>query len=62
MYANLDLTDDEIVLAWILVAIVVELVVPFVANAGFVADILTVVVAVLRIDTIDVVESALRKD
>ena len=61
MYANLDLTDDEIVLAWILVAIVVELVVPFVANADFVADILTVVVAVLRIDMIDVVESALRK-
>ena len=51
----------EIVLTYLLVSIV-EFVVPIVANAGSVTGILTVVVAVLRIDTIDVVEPVLRKD
>ena len=46
-----------VLLTYVPVAIV-EFVVPFVANAGSVS----VVVAVLRIDTIDVVESVLRKD
>ena len=47
-------------LTYLLVSIV-EFVVPIVANAGSVTGILTVVVAVLRIDTI-VVEPVLRKD
>ena len=50
-----------VLLTYVPVAIV-EFVVPFAANAGSVTGILTVVVAVLRIDTINVVEPVLRKD